>query len=130
MNLKPDALFFALVGCTVATFLHHFHNAEFLDEYPNMPAWLSAPWVYVAWLGTTTVGIGGYLLMRGGAPRIGAFALLAYAAYSVDGLLHYTRAPVSQHSAIMNATIWLEALAGAVLALVVIWNVSSSRSAR
>jgi hypothetical protein len=116
MTAKPDGLLVALIVCTVATFVHHVHNAEFLDEYPNLPGWLSAPWVYVAWLGATAVGVGGYLLTRGKAQRAGAIALLAYAAYAVDGLLHYTRAPLSDHTPAMNGTILFEALAGLLLA--------------
>lgn len=123
MNWKRDHLLLALIACAIATFLHHVHNAEFLDEYPNMPKWLTPPWVYAAWLGATTVGIGGYLLMRSGALRAGAVVLLAYAAYAVDGLLHYTRASPLQHSAMMNGTILLEALTGTLLAFVVIRRV-------
>ena len=120
MIWKRDQLLLALIACTIATFLHHVHNAEFLGEYPNMPKWLTPPWVYAAWLGATAVGIGGYLLMRSGVHRVGAVVLLAYAAYAVDGLLHYTRASPSEHSAMMNATILLEAVTGALLAFVVI----------
>jgi hypothetical protein len=120
MNMLRDRLVLALIACAIATFLHHVHNAEFLDEYPNMPRWLTPPWVYAAWLGATALGIGGYLLMRGGAQRAGAVVLLAYAVYAVDGLLHYTRAAPSAHSPMMNATIILEAVTGALLALVVL----------
>ena len=46
----------------------------------------------------------------------GVFDLIAvYAAIGFDGLAHYTRAPLSAHTAMMNATIWLEAIAAALL---------------
>jgi hypothetical protein len=110
----------ALAACVLATLVHHVHNAQFLADYPNMPGWLSPGWVYAAWLGVTAVGISGYLLVRHGAHRAGALVLLAYAAYAVDGLLHYTRAAPSEHSAVMNATIALEAVTGALLAFAVV----------
>jgi hypothetical protein len=130
MTVTRDWLLVGLIACTAATFSHHVHNAEFLGEYPNMPAWLTPPWVYAAWLGATALGIGGYFLVRGGAQRVGRFALLAYAAYAMDGLLHYTRAPFSEHTAMTNVTILFEAAAAALLAGIVLWTAFSSRSAR
>jgi len=118
--MRRDGVFVALVACTLATLAHHIHNAEFLDTYPNMPKWLSPELVYLAWLGATTVGIGGYLLMRAGARVSGACALLAYAAYAVDGLLHYLGASAAEHTPTMNGTIVLEAATGVLLALAVI----------
>ena len=113
----------ALVACAIATFVHHVHNAEFLDAYPNMPKWLSPELVYLAWLGATAVGIGGYLLLRAGARVAGAIALLLYAAYAMDGLLHYLRAPVAEHTQTMNVTILLEAVTGALLVAAVLRRV-------
>jgi hypothetical protein len=123
--MKRDGLLAALVACTIATLVHHVHNAEFLETYPNMPTWVSPELVYLAWLGATAVGIGGYLLMRAGARRSGACALLLYAAYALDGLLHYLSAPVSDHTPTMNTTIVLEAAAGAVLFVAVLRRVVS-----
>jgi len=120
MNMQRDGVLVALIACTLATLVHHVHNAEFLDAYPNMPKWLSPELVYLAWLGATAVGIGGYLLLRAGARVTGACALLAYAAYAVDGLLHYLRAPASDHTPTMNGTIWLEATTGLLLIVAVL----------
>ena len=38
-----------------------------------------------------------------------------YAALGFAGLLHYTRAPMAHHSAMMNLTIWAEAATAALL---------------
>jgi len=38
---RNDALLPALAAYAAASLFHHVHNAEFLDQYPNMPAWLS-----------------------------------------------------------------------------------------
>ena len=104
----------ALVACIAATLFHHVHNAEFLEQYPNLPASLSRAWVYAAWLGATAIGIAGYLLLP---RRTGVALLVLYGAYALNGLVHYTLAPMSAHSFAMNLTIWLEAAAGAGLVL-------------
>jgi len=120
----------ALLACVLATLVHHVHNAQFLDQYPNMPEWLSPALVYVAWLATSAFGIAGYCAFRSGHRLLGCVALLAYGGYCVDGLLHYTRAPLAAHTPAMNATIFLEALTGTALVIVVLWTAFSSRSAR
>lgn len=120
MTPQRDWLLAALVICSAATLVHHVHNAQLLDAYPNLPAWLTSERVYLMWFATTAVGIGGYLLVRGGWHLVGCSALLAYAVYAVDGLLHYTRAPLDAHTSGMNATIFLEAAGGILLALAVL----------
>jgi hypothetical protein len=118
--VPPDRLLLPLAAVVLATLVHHVHNAEYLDAYPNMPAWLSPSLVYLAWLGAAAVGLLGYVLVHRGWRLLGYCALLAYAAYALDGLLHYTRAPLGAHTPTMNATIFLEALAGTLLALAVL----------
>jgi len=44
-----------------------------------------------------------------------------YACLGFGGLLHYTRAPLAHHSAMMNLTIWTEAVTGALLLAKVAW---------
>jgi hypothetical protein len=110
----------ALAACVIATFVHHVHNAQFLDEYPNMPGSLSPAVVYLAWLGATTVGLCGYALLRRGWRFAGGGLLLAFGAYALDGLLHYALAPVAAHSLAMNATIAAEAVTGTLLAAAVV----------
>jgi hypothetical protein len=118
--MKPSsALLLALLACMAATLFHHAHNAEFLDEYPNLPAWLSRASVYGAWLGATLIGAGGYALLRRGYRIAGLVLLGAYACYGLDGLAHYALAPMSAHTAAMNLSIWLEAAAGAGLLLAI-----------
>ena len=48
-----------LVAYAAATLLHFAHNAEFLAEYPNMPAWLTRTKVYAAWLMLSALGAAG-----------------------------------------------------------------------
>jgi hypothetical protein len=99
-----------LFAYAAASLIHYVHNAVFLDEYPNMPDWLSPARVYVAWCGVTAIGIVGYMFVRRGLPIIGLILLAVYGALGLDGLGHYSLAPISAHSIGMNLTIWLEAL--------------------
>jgi hypothetical protein len=103
----------------LASFLHHIHNAVFLNDYPNMPAWLSTAGVYAAWLGVAAVGLSGYLLYRRGHQLVGLAVIAVYGALGLDGLAHYSRAPFSAHTFTMNLTIWLEVVTAVVLLIAV-----------
>lgn len=108
-----------LLTYTAASLFHYTHNAVFLDQYPNMPAWLSPAQVYAAWLAVTGTGLVGYLLVRNGYRFTGLTVLAAYGALGLDGLGHYHLAPLAAHTFMMNLTIWLEVLT-AVLVLATI----------
>ena len=97
-----------------ASLLHFTHNAEYLAQYPNLPASWTRADVYLAWCCVTAVGLSGYVLYRAGFPGAGVSLLAIYGGLGFDGLLHYTRAPISHHSAAMNFTIWVEVAAAAV----------------
>lgn len=119
LAIRFDVLLILLVAYTAASLFHYSHNAEFLDEYPNMPAWLSRTKVYGAWLGVTAVGLVGYLLVRWRYLLPGLVVLAVYGLLGLDGLGHYVVAPVSAHTLTMNLSIWLEAIT-AVLLLVAV----------
>lgn len=104
-----------LIAYAGAGFLHHMHNARFLERYPGMPGWLSPAVVYGAWLTATAIGVAGYVLWRRGQRWFGIGLLAAYAVYGLDSLAHYWLAPPSAHSLGMNVTIWLEVAAAAAL---------------
>ena len=97
-----------------ASLLHFTHNAEYLSQYPNLPASWTRADVYLACCCVTALGLLGYVLYRSGLPRVGLTLLAIYGGVGFDGLLHYTRAPVAHHSAAMNFTIWVEVAAAAV----------------
>jgi len=113
--MKSNRLAICLLAFCAATLFHHVHNAEFLDQYPQLPAWLSRSAVYLAWLAATAVGITGYLLLRRGRRAAGLVLLALYAAWGFDGLAHYALAPLSAHTLMMNASIWLEAATATLL---------------
>ena len=111
-----------------ASLIHFSHNAEFLNEYPNLPAWFTRAGVYAAWLGVTAIGVVGYLLLRARYARTGLLVLAIYGAFGLDGLSHYALAPPSAHTLAMNFTIGFEAVMGAVLIGVVMAAMFRSRS--
>jgi len=109
-----------LLFYVAASFLHFAHNAEYLGDYPNLPAWITRTAVYLAWAGLALLGILGFVLYRKGRQLTGLLLLGLYAAFGFDGLLHYTRAPVDAHTGAMNFTIWFEVVAAAVLLFAVV----------
>jgi hypothetical protein len=98
-----------------ASFVHFAHNAEYLADYPNLPAWLTRLQVYAVWLGITAVGVLGYGLLHARLRLPGLAVLAVYAAIGFDGLLHYTRAPFAAHTGTMNLTIWSEVVTAALV---------------
>ena len=110
--MRPHGLLIALVAFAAASLLHHVHNAEFLAQYPMMPAWLSRTMVYAAWVVATTIGVLGYRLRRRGL-------LFIYGAYGLLALVHYALAPVGVHTVAMNLSIALEVATAALLLIVV-----------
>ena len=114
-----SALGALLLVYLAASLLHFAHNAEYLGQYPNLPTWLGRSDVYLAWLGLAALGAVGYALYRTGWRLVGLFVLALNAALGFDGLLHYTRAPFTAHTAAMNFTIWFEVLAAAILLIFV-----------
>ena len=98
-----------------ATLLHFAHNAEYLGQYPNLPSSWSRAEVYAAWCLVTALGLLAYGLYGLGLRNLGLTLLAVYAALGFGGLLHYARASMAHHSAMMNVTIWAEAAAGTLL---------------
>jgi multidrug transporter EmrE-like cation transporter len=112
---RSRVLLVLLLVYAAASLIHFAHNAQFLDEYPNMPVWLSPGIVYAVWVGITAIGVAGYLLFRRGHHLAGLAVLGIYAILGFGGLDHYTRAPVSAHTSMMNSTILLEAATAGLL---------------
>ena len=111
-----------------ASLLHFAHNAEYLADYPNLPAWLDRSEVYVVWVAFAAIGIVGYVLYRIGRRLVGLLLVGLYAVLGFDGLLHYTRAPLEAHTAAMNFTIWFEVAAAALLLISVMMLAIQQRS--
>ena len=110
-----------------ASLVHFAHNATFLADYPNMPAWLSPAGVYAVWLAQAAIAAAGVVLLLRGR-RIGLALIATYAVLGFAGLDHYVLAPMSAHTVAMNATIWLEFATGLLLRLFVAWQMRSLRA--
>lgn len=111
-----------------ASLLHFAHNAEYLADYPNLPAWLGRSDVYLVWIGQAAVGTCGYVLYRRGRQIAGLLLIGVYAAAGFDGLLHYMRAPLAAHTPMMNFTIWFECVTAGVLLIAVAAALAKPRS--
>ena len=108
--------FLVLVAAYFITSLGHFaHNAEFICEYPNLPAWLTRAKVYAAWLAITSVGLVGFILIKNKLIPAGLLLVAIYAALGFDGLGHYAVAPMELHTLGANITILSEVAAAALL---------------
>lgn len=125
----PVGLPKALLALTAVYFLaslgHFSHNAEFICEYPNLPAWLTRAQVYAVWAGITSVGVVGLLLMRKKFVSTGLLLVAVYAALGFDGLGHYALAPIEFHPLMANVTILSEVVAAALLLAVALWLLAS-----
>ena len=113
--LSTWALELLLALYLLASLLHFVHNAEFVQNYPNLPAWITRSSVYATWFAITLGGVLGYFLLRLGRRTLGIGLLCVYAALGLDGLLHYLRSPMGAHTHGMNFTIWFEAASAAIL---------------
>ena len=109
----------SMLAYCCASLLHFAHNGIYVDEYPNLPASITVPVIIATWLGITAIGVIGYLILRAGREVIGLAVIAAYAAFGFDGFAHYTLAAMAAHTVAMNITIWGEAIAAAVLLMVV-----------
>lgn len=114
---RGGALEILLLLYMAASLFHFTHNAEFVSAYPNLPSWITRSSVYLTWLAITALGLLGYFLRRFWSRVVGFVLLCMYAAVGLDGLLHYTRAPLHAHTKGMNLTIWFEVVAAFILLL-------------
>jgi hypothetical protein len=111
----PKPFVLLLVAYFLTSLGHFAHNAEYLCEYPNLPAWLTRAKVYAAWLAITSVGLVGLILMKNKLVATGLLLVAAYAALGFDGLGHYAVAPMAHHTLGANVTILAEVAAATLL---------------
>ena len=107
-----------------ASLLHFVHNAEFVADYPNLQPWISRKAIYFSWFAIFAIGLCGYFLYRSRYVIVGLVLLAIYATLGLDGLLHYSRAPIEAHTAGMNATIWIEVVTALMSLAAVSWIAS------
>src|SRR5579863_4749752 len=93
INRRSASLPWLFALYATATLLHFAHNAEYIAQYPNLPASWSRAQIYSAWCCVMTLGLSGYGLYALGFSNLGLTILGLYAGLGFGGLLHYTRAP-------------------------------------
>jgi hypothetical protein len=109
-------LFLGLTALYFLTSFGHFsHNAEFICEYPNLPASFTRAKVYIAWLAITSVGALGLFCLGKRFVAAGLMLVAAYATLGFDGLAHYKLAPMEFHTLGANISILSEVTAAALL---------------
>jgi hypothetical protein len=127
-SIRIDALMIALLVYCAASLVHFSHNAIFVDAYPNLPDSITPVRIWAVWLAEAAIGLTGYVLFRNGFRRTGLALVALYAALAFDGLAHYSLAPMSAHTVAMNVTIWAEVVAGAILLVLAVLGLLSTRS--
>jgi len=115
--MPSRALPVLLAAFVAASLIHFIHNAEFLADYPGLPQTWTLAGVYGAWVGMTMVGLSGWLVVRTGHELVGLVLIALYAVSGLDSLGHYVVAPLSAHTAAMNATILLDVSTAVLLLL-------------
>ena len=121
LKLRHPIFLLALLY-SVASLSHFVHNAEYLAAYPNMPGWITRVGVYGAWLGVAATGACGGILLYLGFKKTGFLTLGIYGGLGLDGLMHYSLAPMRAHSMGMNVSIWAEVISGAALLAASFWT--------
>ena len=111
-----------------ASLFHFVHNATYIQDYPNLPAWITPVGVYVSWCVIAAVGVLGYWLYRSVSRGFGLVVIAIYALFGFDGLDHYMLAPMGAHTFVMNASILTEVAAAAVLLVYVAWSAAVAPS--
>lgn len=119
---RVDGLLIVLIVYCCASLFHFVHNAVYIDDYPNLPAWISVAGIYLSWLGITSIGVVGYLLLQFGWRVAGLASVGVYGSLGLDGPAHYRLAPMSAHTFTMNLSIWSEAVAGVIVLVAVTYH--------
>jgi hypothetical protein len=119
-NPAQKTLLILLLCYAAASLVHFIHNAEFLADYPNLPDSWTRAGVYRGWIGLTTIGIFGWIVLNRGNYIIGLTVLAVYAVLGLDSLGHYVAAPLPEHTLTMNVTILLEVGAAAFVLIEVV----------
>jgi len=130
----PRHIWILLATYFVASGAHFLHNAAYIAYYPNMPSWITADRVYLAWSAVTAVGVAGLIALRLRLHAAATILIAVYGAFGLDGLAHYAIALCSEHTFLTNLTIWSEAISGlcllvASVAFAARWNLPRLRRA-
>jgi hypothetical protein len=110
-----------------ASLLHFVHNAVYIQDYPNLPKWITPLGVYASWCVIAMIGALGYWLYLKVSPAYGLMAVTICALLGFGALDHYALAPIGVHSIAMNATIIAEVSAASALLAFIAYLLTTSR---
>lgn len=110
-----------------ASLLHFVHNAVYIQDYPNLPKWITPLGVCASWCAIAVIGALGYWLYRKVSRAYGLMIIALYALLGFVGLDHYALAPIGAHSVAMNATIIAEVAAASALLVFIAFILPTSR---
>jgi hypothetical protein len=110
-----------------ASLLHFVHNAVYIQDYPNLPKWITSLGVFASWCVIAVIGALGYWLYLKVSRAYGLMAIAIYALLGFGGLDHYVLAPIGAHSVAMNATIIAEVSAASMLLIFIAYLLPTSR---
>jgi hypothetical protein len=123
-----DVLKWILVFGVVTTGLHFTHNFLEIEEYPPsdlIPNWLTQAAIVVSWPLFTLIAVRAYRRYAGGDVRGARTGLLAYAAWTLFSLGHFTVGN-PDIPPFFYATIFTDVLAGVLVAAFVVWSTSGA----
>lgn len=122
---KPLLILLLIYGA--ASYVHFVHNADFLSDYPNLPASWTRVGVYFAWIGMTILGVAGWIIVVLGYQLVGLSLLAVYAVLGLDSLGHYVLAPLSNYTVAMNSTILIEVSAAVLVLIEIVRKINTNK---
>ena len=108
----------------VSTGVHFIHNFVAIEDYPQsdlIPNWAVQAAIVVSWPVFTWLAIRGYRLYRDGDAAAARPRLLAYAAWTLFSLGHFTEGN-PDIPPVFYATIFTDVLAGLLVLGFVLWS--------
>ena len=127
-----SALKWILVFGVVTTALHFTHNFVAIEEYPQsdlIPNWLVRAAIVVSWPIFTLIAVRAYRRYASGDTRGARTGLIAYAAWSLFSLGHFSEGN-PDIPPFFYATIFTDVLAGVLVVAFLIWSAGAREPAR
>ena len=126
-----NVLKWILVFGVVTTGLHFIHNFVAIEDYPDsfIPDWVVQAAIVVSWPLFTYIAVRAYQRYASGDVRGARPGLIAYAAWSLFSLGHFTEGN-PDIPPFFYATIFTDVLAGGLVAGFVVWSARASERPR
>ena len=119
-------------ACVALTLFHFTDNAVYIDDYPTagwQPDWFPVL-VVVGWFLFTATGILGYRAYRRGDLAKAHPLLIAYSYMVMSSLGHFAYGSPSDLTTRGAVSVFVDAVAGAVVLMVALWSIVARRRGR